>query len=146
MMPFTATLLVFGPLSGRLADRFGERRLVAGGLALLALGLVGIALAAGHHTAYPAMVPALIVSGAGVSTAIPPAQKAVVGAVQPHQIGQASGVFSMLRQFGALFGTAVSVAVFAASGSYANVQSFTDGFTAAMEVAAGLAAVGAVAR
>jgi len=145
MMPFTATLLVFGPLSGRLADRFGERRLVAGGLFLLALGVVGIALTAGHHTGYAAMVPGLIVSGAGVSTAIPPAQKAVVSAVQPQQIGQASGVFSMLRQFGALFGTALSVAVFAAAGSYRSVESFGDGFTAAMEVAAGIAVVGGVA-
>jgi EmrB/QacA subfamily drug resistance transporter len=145
MMPFTATLLVFGPLSGRLADRFGERRLVTGGLFLLALGVIGIALAAGHHTGYAAMVPGLIVSGAGVSTAIPPAQKAVVSAVQPHQIGQASGVFSMLRQFGALFGTALSVAVFAAAGSYQSMQSFTDGFTAAMEVAAAIAVVGGVA-
>ena len=145
MMPFSATLLVFGPLSGRLADRLGERRLVSTGLAVQALGLVAIALLADHHAAYLAMVPALVLSGAGVSTGIPPTQKAVVSAVQPHQIGQASGVFSMLRQFGALFGTAVSVAVFAASGSYASVQRFTDGFTAAISVGAALAAVGAVA-
>ena len=144
MMPFTATLLVFGPLSGRLADRFGERRLVAGGLTFQALGLAAMGLLAGWHVAYPAMVPALIVSGAGVSTAIPPTQKAVVSSVRPEQIGQASGAFSMLRQFGALFGTALSVAVFAGSGSYATVSSFTDGFTAAMETAAGLAVLGAL--
>jgi EmrB/QacA subfamily drug resistance transporter len=145
MMPMSATLLVFGPLSGRLADRVGERRLVASGLAVQALGLAGIGVLAGHHFSYPAMVPALIASGAGVSLGIPPVQKAVVSAVQPHQIGQASGAFSMLRQVGALFGTAVAVAVFAGSGSYASVQSFTDGFTAAMEVGAVLAAAGAAA-
>ncbi|MEY9907410.1 EmrB/QacA subfamily drug resistance transporter [Catenulispora sp. MAP12-49] len=145
MMPFTATLLIFGPLSGRLADRLGERRLVSGGLAMQALGLAGIALLAGRHVSYPALIPALIISGVGVSTAIPPTQKAVVSAVQPQQIGQASGVFSMLRQFGALFGTAVAVAVFAASGSYATPQKFTDGFSAAIGVGAGLAAIGAAA-
>lgn len=91
------------------------------------------------------LAPALVLSGAGVSTGIPPTQKAVVSAVQPYEIGQASGVFAMLRQFGALFGTAVAVAVFAGSGSYADPQSFTDGFTAAISVGAGLAAVGALA-
>jgi EmrB/QacA subfamily drug resistance transporter len=145
MMPFSATLLVFGPLSGRLADRFGERRLVAGGLTLQALGLLAIGLPAGHHESYAALVPGLVISGVGVSTAIPPTQKTVVSAVQPHQIGQASGAFSMLRQFGALFGTTVAVAVFAATGSYATEKTFTDGFTAAIEVAAGISAVGAAA-
>ncbi|NUR60537.1 MAG: DHA2 family efflux MFS transporter permease subunit [Catenulispora sp.] len=145
MMPFTATLLVFGPLSGRLSDRFGERRLVSGGLALTGLGLVAIALQAGPDASWPAMIPALVATGTGISTAIPPVQKAVVGAVRPQEIGQASGTFSMLRQFGGLFGTAVSVAVFAASGSYASGKDFSDGFTAAMLVGAAFAGVGAAA-
>ncbi|MFD0636271.1 MFS transporter [Catenulispora yoronensis] len=144
MMPFTATLLVFGPLSGRLSDRFGERNLIVGGLVLTALGLAVIAAQAGPDASWPAMIPALVVTGTGISTAIPPVQKAVVGAVRPQEIGQASGVFSMLRQFGALFGTAVSVAVFAGAGSYADVKSFSDGFSAAMGVGAVVAGVGAV--
>ncbi|WP_245594371.1 DHA2 family efflux MFS transporter permease subunit [Actinospica robiniae] len=144
MVPFSATLLVFGPVSGRLADRVGERHLVAGGLALVAAGLTAIALQAGPQGSYTAMLPALIAAGAGISTVIPPVQKAVVGAVQPHEIGQASGVFSMLRQSGALFGTALSVAVFAASGSYVSARSFSDGFTTAMGVSAAVAGIGAL--
>ena len=144
MLPFSATLLVFGPVSGRLSDRFGERRLVSGGLALTALGLVVIALQAGPDASWPAMIPALVVTGTGLSTAIPPVQKAVVGAVRPQEIGQASGAFSMLRQFGGLFGTAVAVAVFAASGGYASAKEFSDGFTAAMAVGASFAGAGAV--
>lgn len=144
MMPFSATLLVFGPVSGRLADRVGERSLVAGGLALLGASLAALALLAGPGTSYPAMLPALIAAGTGISITIPPVQKAVVGAVRPQEIGQASGVFSMLRQSGALFGTALGVAVFAASGSYASVQSFSDGFVAAMWVAAAVAGFGAL--
>ncbi|NUR27755.1 MAG: MFS transporter, partial [Catenulispora sp.] len=142
MMPFTATLLVFGPLSGRLSERFSDRFLIAGGLLLMALGLAAIALQTGPDTSYAALVPALVVTGTGISTAIPQVQKAVVGAVRPQEIGQASGVFSMLRQMGALFGTAVAVAVFAATGGYATAQSFADGFTAAMSVEAAIAGVG----
>ncbi|NUP48582.1 MAG: DHA2 family efflux MFS transporter permease subunit [Catenulispora sp.] len=144
MMPFSATLLVFGPLSGRLSDRFGERLLVAGGLALTAAGLGLIAVQAGPDASWPAMIPALVVTGTGISTAMPPVQRAVVGAVRPQEIGQASGVFSMLRQFGALFGTALSVAVFAATGGYGSAKAFVDGFGAAMGVGAAMAAAGAV--
>lgn len=144
MMPFSATLLVFGPVSGRLADRVGERSLVAGGLALLGASLAAIAALAGPGTSYVAMLPALIAAGTGISIAIPPVQKAVVSAVAPQEIGQASGVFSMLRQSGALFGTALSVAVFAASGSYASAQSFSDGFSTAMGVGAAVAGSGAL--
>ncbi|MFL6114340.1 MAG: DHA2 family efflux MFS transporter permease subunit, partial [Catenulispora sp.] len=144
MMPFSATLLVFGPLSGRLADRLGERRLIGGGMAATAVGLAWISVLAGPDTSYPAMVPALVLTGTGISTVIPPVQKVVVGAVRPQEIGQASGVFSMLRQFGGLFGTAVAVAVFAGSGSYATVATFSDGFSAAMGVGAAMAAAGAL--
>jgi hypothetical protein len=51
----------------------------------------------------------------------------------------------MMRELGGVFGIAVVVAVFAGAGSYASVQAFTDGFTPAILVAAGLALAGAVA-
>ena len=50
----------------------------------------------------------------------------------------------MMRELGGVFGIAVAVAVFAAAGSYASVQAFTDGFTPAILVAAGLSLAGAI--
>jgi hypothetical protein len=46
---------------------------------------------------------------------------------------------------GGVFGIAVAVAVFAEAGSYASPHTFVDGFGPALGVAAGLAAVAAIA-
>ncbi|MFI0897607.1 MFS transporter [Streptomyces sp. NPDC020983] len=142
LMPWTATLMVCAPIAGRLTDRFGERAFVAGGLLLQAAGMTWIAAVADTGTAYPRLLPGLIVSGVGLTMAMPAAQRAVVGAVRPQEIGQASGAFMMLRIFGGVFGTAVTVAVFAGRGGYASGADFGRGFTAAMAAVAGYAFLG----
>ncbi|MEV4066654.1 MFS transporter [Nonomuraea dietziae] len=142
LMPWTATLMVCAPIAGRLADKVGERKFVVGGLLLQTLGMGWIALVADTGTTYLELVPALIVGGAGLSMAMPAAQKAVVGAVRPQEIGQASGAFMMLRIFGGVFGVAVSVAVFASAGGYASAEEFSAGFTAAMVAVTVLAFAG----
>ena len=86
-----------------------------------------------------------IVAGVGISMAIPAAQNSVVGSAAMDAIGKAAGANSMMRELGGVFGIAVTVAVFAGAGSYASVQAFTDGFTPAIFVAAGLALAGAIA-
>ena len=83
-----------------------------------------------------------MIAGAGVSMALPATINAVVGAVAPADIGKASGVVSMLRELGGVFGIAITVAVFAGAGGYA---SFADGFERAMVVAAALSLAGALA-
>jgi hypothetical protein len=80
--------------------------------------------------------------GAGLTMAMPAAQKAVVGAVQPREIGQASGAFMMLRIFGGVFGVAVAVAVFASAGGYTSAEEFRAGFAAAMGAVTAFAFIG----
>ncbi len=145
LMPWTGTLMVCAPAAGILADRLGERRFLFGGLLLQAAGMAWLAMIATPDLAYGSMLPPLIVGGCGISMAMPAAQKAVVGAVRPHEIGQASGVFNMLRQLGGVFGVAVGVAVFAHEGGYASPAAFTDGFAPALGAAAVLALAGALA-
>src|SRR5258705_6796377 len=76
---------------------------------------------------------------------LPAAQSAVLGAVEPQDIGRASGAFSTLRQLGGAFGVAVLVAVFAGAGGYGSPQTFTDGFVAAIAACGGLALAAALA-
>ena len=70
---------------------------------------------------------------------LPAAQSAVLGAVEPQDIGRASGAFSTFRQLGGAFGVAVLVAVFAGAGGYGSPQAFSDGFVAAIAACGGLA-------
>jgi len=145
MLPWTATLFVFAPLGGRLVNRIGERRLVAGGLLMQALGMAWIAMIARPDTAYAALMPPMILAGAGVSLAMPAAQNAVIGAVAPAEIGKASGAFNMFRFLGGAFGIAVLVAIFDQAGGFGSPQAFSSGFSAAVGAAAALSAAGAIA-
>jgi EmrB/QacA subfamily drug resistance transporter len=142
LMPWTATLMVCAPIAGALADRFGERNFVVGGLLLQTAGMGWIAFVAGTGTGYLELLPALVVGGVGLTMAMPAAQKAVVASVRPQEIGQASGAFMMLRILGGVFGVAVSVAVFAGAGGYGSPEEFSSGFTAAMAAVAALAFAG----
>jgi EmrB/QacA subfamily drug resistance transporter len=142
LMPWTGTLMVCAPIAGRLADRVGERNFLVGGLLLQTLGMGWIAITADADTGYLELLPALVIGSAGITMAMPAAQKAVVGAVRPGEIGQASGAFMMLRIFGGVFGVAVAVAIFASAGGYASAEEFSEGFAAAMGAVSALAFIG----
>lgn len=145
LLPWTATLFVIAPIAGARISRVGERPLAVAGLLLQAAGMGWIALIASPDVAYWRLVAPLAIAGCGVSMAMPALQNAVVSSVAPASIGKASGAFNMMRQLGGVFGIATLVAVFSGAGSYATPQLFSDGFTTAIGVAAGLSLAGAVA-
>jgi EmrB/QacA subfamily drug resistance transporter len=145
LVPWTATLFVVAPIAGALADRIGERPLIVGGLAIQAAGLGWIGLLAEPDLGFGALVAPSVVTGIGASMAIPPSANAVVGAVATEAVGKAAGANGLLRELGGVFGIAVAVAVFAAEGGYASAEAFSDGFAAAIGVAAALSLIGAVA-
>lgn len=144
LLPWTATLFLTAPIAGAVVNRIGERPLITIGLFLQATGMLWISLVATPGTAYPLLVPPLIVAGMGVSMAMPAVQNAILGAVPPSQAGKASGAFNMLRQLGAAFGIAILVAVFVGIGGYDSAQAFSEGFAPAIGVSAALSLLGAV--
>jgi EmrB/QacA subfamily drug resistance transporter len=145
LLPWTATLFVVAPITGTRISRVGERPFAVAGLLLQAAGMGWIALIASPDVAYWRLVAPLMIAGCGVSMAMPALQNAVLGAVAPASLGKASGTFNTLRQLGGVFGLATLVAVFTGAGSYASPALFSNGFTAAIGVSAGLSLLGAVA-
>ncbi len=145
LIPWTATFITVAPIAGALADRIGERPLMVVGLLLQAAGMSWLALIADPGVAYSQLLAPLIVAGVGISMAIPAAQNSGVGSVALEAVGKAAGANSMMRELGGVFGVAVAVSVFAATGGYASAAAFADGFAPAIGLSAGLALAGAVA-
>jgi EmrB/QacA subfamily drug resistance transporter len=143
--PLAATLFLIAPRAGAAVDRVGERPLMLGGALVTAIGGAWIALIAEPGLAYAEMVVPMVITGAGISAAMPAMQKSVIGAVPPSEIGKASGIFSTMRYLGGAFGIAVSVAVFTATGSYASPEAFGDGFAPAVAACSLLALAAAIA-
>ena len=143
LLPWTSTLFLTAPIAGAVVQKFGERPLVVTGLLMQAAGLGWIAMIAASGGGYPAMVVPLALAGIGVSMAMPAAQNAVLSSVAVTEIGKASGVFNMGRFLGGMFGIALLVTVFSASGAVDTPAHFSKGFTAAMSVAAVLSLAGA---
>jgi EmrB/QacA subfamily drug resistance transporter len=142
LLPWTATPTVVAPLAGALSDRVGPRPIMAGGMLLQALGVGGFALEATGAVAYSNLIVPLVVAGIGISMAIPTAPAAALSAVDPADIGKASGANSTLQRFGGAFGVALVTAVFTAHGHLGSPASFQAGFRPALEAAAGLSAFG----
>jgi EmrB/QacA subfamily drug resistance transporter len=144
LIPWTITFITVAPVVGALADRFGERRFMVGGLTLQALGMGWVALIADPGLTYTGFVLPSILAGVGVSMAIPAAQNSVVGSFALEDVGKAAGANSMMRELGGVFGVAVAAAVFAGAGSFASPDAFLDGFAPAIAVVAALSLVGAI--
>ncbi len=144
LIPWTITFITVAPVVGALADRFGERRFMVGGLTLQALGMGWVALIADSGLTYAEFVLPAVVAGIGVSMAIPAAQNSVVGSFALEDVGKAAGANSMMRELGGVFGIAVAVAVFAGAGSFASADAFLDGFAPAIAVVAAFSLTGAL--
>ena len=103
-------MLVFGPLGGLLADRFGHRPpAVAGAVVALAGALIFVAIA----PTWPwwAFLGVLVVLGTGIGLASAPIQAAAMQAAGSGEAGQAAGLFSTMRYTGSIIGTAGLTAV-----------------------------------
>ncbi len=141
---YAAGLTLFALASAACALAPSVRPLMVTGLALQAIGLVWLALVVDAGATYSELLAPFVVAGIGISMAIPSGQNSVVGSIEVADLGKAAGANSMMRELGGVFGIAVVVAVFAAVGGYASPAEFSDGFAAAVIVAAGLAALGAL--
>ena len=103
--------LVAGP-AGRLADRFGQRVLIAPGVFVYAAGLVWFATQAGATPDFVARwLPGAALTGVGIGLAFPALASAAVAAVPATRFAVAAAVTASARQLGAVLGIALIVAV-----------------------------------
>jgi MFS family permease len=145
LLPWAAPPMFIAPIAGALADRYGNRPLMALGLALQAIGLAWVASIAAPGVGYAEIGVALTIAGTGTSFCFPTVANAIMGSVALEEAGVASGTNSTVRELGGVFGVAVLATVFARHGVYTSPATFVDGFTEALWVAVGFSGLGVVA-
>ncbi|MFD0374036.1 DHA2 family efflux MFS transporter permease subunit [Streptomyces sp. NPDC127112] len=143
MLPWTGMGMIVAPLAGTLADRIGGRPVVVAGLALQAIGLGWFALVLSPGVSYAAQLPALVLSGIGMSMYFAPANHVLMSTVAPGDQGKASGANNALREVGGALGVAVLASVFSARGGYETPQAFTDGTVPALWIGSAAVALAA---
>lgn len=91
IIPFDVALLMVGPLSGRLSDRFGTRPFATAGLAVVSASLLTMSTL-GPGTPYLTLVGSLLLGGAGMGLFITPNMSSIMGSVPAPRRGVASGL------------------------------------------------------
>jgi MFS family permease len=98
------------PIGGRLAMTFGERRLILAGTVLMVASMLMFAWAAGTES-LGLFVGGLVLSGVAMGLATPSYSTTLIGAVDPDDLGVASGMGSTMMNIGMLTGIQVMFVV-----------------------------------
>ncbi|GAB2845093.1 MFS transporter [Actinocorallia aurea] len=140
-VPMALVLVVASASSARLAARIGTHRLVAGGLALMGVAVLGLARIDADGTVADLM-PWLLLYGVG-GGALSPLTNAIVGTMPAGREGTASSVLNVSREVFGLLGVTVLGAVVAARADGPDpLAAFLDGYRVALLIAALVIAAG----
>jgi EmrB/QacA subfamily drug resistance transporter len=134
MLPSAASMLVAGPAGGWLGNRLGFRIVLAAGTLLAAASFALLAVA--HTAVWPFLVAGVLL-GFGISFSFAAMANLVVDAVDPGEVGIATGINTIARTVGGAFGAALVTALLTAetiSGSdgVPTENAYTEAFLASM--------------
>ena len=153
-LAFLPTTIVMGTLSVRYSERvsmrFGTRRTLLPGLALIAAGLALFARVPVDGDYVTDLLPSTILLGAGIGTSFPALMTLAMSGATPSDAGLASGLVNTTVQVGAAVGLAV-LATLSATRSESLIENgeftaaaLTDGYQLAFLIGAALVVVAIV--
>ena len=144
-LPGTITMLFVSAATSQVGARVSARLMVAGGLGLVATGMVLFTFAA-VDSSWTVVLPGVMVALIGTGVFNPALTAIALGTVPPEQSGVAAGVNDTFRQAGIAVGVAALGALVPAQAAFGgSPQEYVDGLREALLAGAALAAVGAVA-
>src|SRR5437868_5803532 len=129
-------------ISGRFADRYGQRVLAVPGPLLFAGGCAVFALSLGSGANYAgAFLPATLLTGIGVGMSFASLSSAAVAELPPTRFATGSAIAACLRQIGAVLGISVLIALL---GTGQSLHTFHHAYAlmAIPSAAAGILAIG----
>ncbi|MCX4471934.1 MFS transporter [Micromonospora sp. NBC_01655] len=147
LLPMTVLIMIGMIVAApRVIARFGPKTTLVTGLAVLAAGLGWLALIRPTGSYLVDVLPASLVAALGMALAFIPSLGTALSSARPEEGGLASGIVNTSYQVGSALGLAAMTALAAAHGAdeLGNPAALTDGYSAALLGAAGIAGVAAV--
>jgi EmrB/QacA subfamily drug resistance transporter len=145
------TSIIWANVAAALVNRVGVRPLIAGGMALLAVGMILFAQVPVDGSYAADLLPGFLLVAVGLAFCFVPISIAALAGVQQAEAGIASGLINTSQQVGGAVGIALlsTVAISrteneVAAGT-AMPQALTSGFQIAFWIGAGIALAGVVA-
>jgi EmrB/QacA subfamily drug resistance transporter len=157
-LPMTVLIILVAPIAGKTSDRIGSRSLMTAGMVLIAVQLLYFSRLDQDSTFW-SLLPAFLVGGVGMALTMTPSAAAATRSVPVDKAGVGSAVLNAARQVGGAMGIAVMGAIMAheaggtrppigatlnAAQEAAFKATFINGFQSALQVAAVIAAAGAI--
>ena len=112
MLPIALPMLVLGPVSARLVERFGTKVVVTGGLLMVTAGL-GLLSRITMSSGYADVCVPMFVLATGMGLAMAPATESIMGSLPRNRAGIGSAMNDTTRQMGGALGVAVIGSVMA---------------------------------
>lgn len=112
MTSFPIAVALVAPVSGALSDRLGTRGLTVAGQLLNALAL-GLMASLGAESPLALVLLPQVLLGIGTALFTPPNNNAMLSAVDPEDLGMASGMLAIMRNLGLMLGTGLVSVVLA---------------------------------
>ncbi|MBA3407010.1 MAG: DHA2 family efflux MFS transporter permease subunit, partial [Solirubrobacterales bacterium] len=143
VMPVAAGVVLGGPLSAKLVEHVGTKRVVGAGLALVAVGLTMLS-GAEVGGGYGIVAAVLLVLGLGMGLTMAPATESVMGSLPLAKASVGSAVNDATRTMGGALGVAVLGSLLS-SGYRAGMEGATQGLPAGAAETANQSLAGALA-
>ena len=160
IVPSAMMMIIMGPLSGRLSDRFGVRPFTMGGMAVSMSGLLLLSTLTPNSSFLVAMA-GMIMQSFGIGTFNAPNNSSILSAVEPSKYGVISGFLNLVRNSGNLTSIVVATAIVTATmgslgyapslaevsvdGDPGLVAAFTSGLRMAFRIMSGFVFIAVVA-
>jgi EmrB/QacA subfamily drug resistance transporter len=107
LLPMVALMFLFSARIGTLVPKVGERVLLAAGSFLAGAGFLAFPLLAGQHSYVTAMLPGVLLLGAGMTLVVAPLTTGVMSSVGENQTGIASAVNNAVSRLAGLIAVSV---------------------------------------
>jgi EmrB/QacA subfamily drug resistance transporter len=145
-LPLAVSIIISAGIASQLVTKVGFKPILAGGMVLIALGLVWFTQISVDGTYLADILGPSLLAGIGLGFSFVPVTIAAVSGIADREQGLASGLINTSQQVGGALGLAILAAVAnGIIGSSRDPATLVEGFQSAFAVGAGFAILGLIA-